>query len=283
MARHLSWVAASGARLRIATQITLRGLTWLIVVSLLVQGCAKDSVTDPSASDPDTNEDNGGSGDGLPAAPSDLAIIASCAGLVLSWQDNSSNEEGFRIYRLHIGVQTEARLYATLGANATSHTDRAVDPENIYLYQVRSYNSAGDSRRFVFDSETAIGPPRAPGNLAVTYISESLVRLTWVSLSSNVTGFEIRQRSKRCDRPLEDWTAWTPVLSVGPGESSALVSVASQLLYGYYFSVYARNACGYSTISNQARAGSCSSPGWIAPHDDADRAGRATASVHVRE
>jgi hypothetical protein len=65
-----------------------------------------------------------------PAAPSGLSI----SGGVLSWTDNSNNEQGFRIYR-------GTTLIATVGANVTSHTVGTSSA----CYHVVAYNSAGSA------------------------------------------------------------------------------------------------------------------------------------------
>src|SRR3989338_2719150 len=63
----------------------------------------------------------------LPAAPSNLqASNAICGAIRLTWQDNSNNETGFRIYRSRSQSFSIGGYYATVGANVTSYTDPTV-------------------------------------------------------------------------------------------------------------------------------------------------------------
>jgi hypothetical protein len=61
----------------------------------------------------------------------------------LSWQDNSDNEDGFRIERSLDG--TNFLLLLTLPANTTSYSDPELSASTTYYYRVCAYNFAGDS------------------------------------------------------------------------------------------------------------------------------------------
>jgi hypothetical protein len=64
--------------------------------------------------------------------------------VTLSWEDQSSNEQGFKIER-KTGINGIFSEIATVGANVTSYTDTDMRPATIYFYRVRAYNSAGYS------------------------------------------------------------------------------------------------------------------------------------------
>lgn len=68
---------------------------------------------------------------------------ATAAQITLSWQDNSTNESGFKIER-SAGGAGFAQI-ATVGANISNYTDSSVAQGGQYTYRVRAYNSAGDS------------------------------------------------------------------------------------------------------------------------------------------
>jgi hypothetical protein len=79
-----------------------------------------------------------------PAAPSNLtAVVNSSHNVLLSWTVNSTNQTGFVIQRSTNGggwVQI-----ATVGANATSYTDRSTQKRKSYTYRIYAYNSFGNS------------------------------------------------------------------------------------------------------------------------------------------
>jgi len=58
----------------------------------------------------------------------------------LSWKDNSSNEMGFRIYRI---AGNQITKIAEVGPNITSYVDRAASSNACYV--VVAFNSAGES------------------------------------------------------------------------------------------------------------------------------------------
>jgi len=78
-----------------------------------------------------------------PAAPSGL-ILKGKRGLVeMSWNDNSNNETGFRVYR---GPSAGSlSLVATLGADTASYDDTGLANKTTYYYKVCAYNANGES------------------------------------------------------------------------------------------------------------------------------------------
>jgi len=79
-----------------------------------------------------------------PAAPSNL-VAANLSGnkVKLSWNDNSSDEDQFRINRSTDG---KSWLYlTTASANNTSYTDTGLTKSTTYYYQIRAENAMGNS------------------------------------------------------------------------------------------------------------------------------------------
>jgi List-Bact-rpt repeat protein len=68
--------------------------------------------------------------------------LASAASITLSWQDNSTNEDGFKIER---GVSGSYAVIASVGANTRAYTDSGLLAATTYCYRVRSFNSSGTS------------------------------------------------------------------------------------------------------------------------------------------
>jgi fibronectin type 3 domain-containing protein len=83
---------------------------------------------------------------GAPAAPTSLVVtVPSTRGqLVLSWNDNSSNEDGFRIERSNNGSSGWTAI-ATNAMNARSFTNSGLTSNTRYYYRVRSFNRLGNS------------------------------------------------------------------------------------------------------------------------------------------
>ena len=76
-----------------------------------------------------------------------IAGPASAAQNVLTWTDNSSNEQTFKIERKAgacAGTGTFVAL-ATVPVNTTTYTDTAVVVGNTYCYRVRAANASGVS------------------------------------------------------------------------------------------------------------------------------------------
>jgi hypothetical protein len=82
-----------------------------------------------------------------PAAPSNLTVVAlkktNDKKVLLSWTDNSNNEDGFIVMRSTDGTNYTA-IDSTM-ANATSFTDTALVPNTKYYYKVSAWNNAGAS------------------------------------------------------------------------------------------------------------------------------------------
>ncbi len=81
-----------------------------------------------------------------PGAPSNLtAKAASASQINLAWNDNSGNEDGFKIMRCQGAGCTTFSQVGTVGAGVTSYNNTGLSTATSYSYQVRAYNSAGTS------------------------------------------------------------------------------------------------------------------------------------------
>ncbi|HZM88225.1 MAG TPA: choice-of-anchor D domain-containing protein [Blastocatellia bacterium] len=79
-----------------------------------------------------------------PAPPTNLTATAiSPTQIDLAWQDNSGDEQGFRIERsLDALVFAEV---ATVTTNVTTFSDTTVSPDTLYFYRVFAFNNFGNS------------------------------------------------------------------------------------------------------------------------------------------
>lgn len=82
----------------------------------------------------------------VPVAPSNLTFASIRRNsVVVTWQDNSNNEDGFEIQRC---LGTRCSDFARVGitsANAVSFADSGLAAATNYSYRVRAFNSAGTS------------------------------------------------------------------------------------------------------------------------------------------
>ncbi len=79
-----------------------------------------------------------------PASPSNLAVSsASSTSLKLTWSDNSTREDGYKIERSTDG-KTWSQI-TSVGTSTTSYTNTGLSSGKKYYYRVRAYNTYGNS------------------------------------------------------------------------------------------------------------------------------------------
>lgn len=123
--------------------------------------------------------------DAVPQNPTELTLVSqtSSTNTQLSWQDNSTNETGFRVERKTNAAGTFAGL-TTLAANTTSYTDPGpFTPGSTYYYRIIATGVAGDSM-----TSNEISFDAVAGFLEFT-ASKMKVNKTAGTISINVTRF----------------------------------------------------------------------------------------------
>ncbi len=136
--------------------------------------------------------------DTQPFFPSELKAIVGEDGIELSWQDNSSNERGFRIERKHDTTQFEE--IAMLEANKRYYEDKNISPKTTYIYRIYAYNDIGNSR---YSYEVKVitpappNPPCLPAELKGMATSPSQINLSWLDNSSDEEGFVIERKIRK--------------------------------------------------------------------------------------
>ncbi len=123
--------------------------------------------------------------------------------ITLEWQDNASNETGFRI--LQSTTASGAAVELNLPAGTTSFEITNLMAATPYFFRVQAMNGtlAGDVSSEVSATTTAANSgPAAPGNLASTMITATTVSLTWKDNSTNEEAFDI----ERADSYSSNWT-----------------------------------------------------------------------------
>lgn len=93
-----------------------------------------------------------GTGPSAPNAPTNLTGIKGTGSATLNWTDNSSDEDGFKIYR---GTSSTNLVHvATVGANITTYPDTGLARRTRYYYKVCAYNTSGESCSSVISVRT---------------------------------------------------------------------------------------------------------------------------------
>lgn len=183
----------------------LKWKKWLFLAILALapilsgcEGCDKDKYVAPPPA---------------PSAPSNLTAAATSPNEInLNWQDNSTSEEGFYVYRRITGDYARAAILST---NATSYSDTGLMSETTYWYKVTAYNDGGESDQSNEVSVATPGEPppppeplEAPTGLRADVVSYKLVLLSWEDNSSDEDGFKVHCRM--------DETVYLTIATLGP-------------------------------------------------------------------
>lgn len=191
---------------------------------------------------------------GPPDSPSLLqADTFSFQQIDILWQDNSFNEEGFRIER-KTTVNGTYGVITTVTTNVISFSDTSLLPETEYYYRLRAYNFLGDSSNSNELSDTTQPmPPAAPSGLTSTANAEIpyQVLLQWTDNSNNETGFKIERKIEGGDfQEITDRVANT----------TSWIDTAVMPNITYYYRMYGWNAGGYGGYSDVS---SVTTPSWL--------------------
>ena len=183
-----------------------------------------------------------------PAAPGNLTATAmSITQVDLSWEDNSDNEDGFKIER-----KTESEDYVhlqTVEVNVTTFSDLTATGGTAYTYRVMSFNATGGDSDWSNEQQvitpTSTSPPTTPGTTTATAFSSTQINLEWSATSNNQAGFKIERKTSGGDF-LEIASTLPSVISYS--------DTGLQPETAYTYRVKAYNDVGESEFSNEAKA-----------------------------
>jgi fibronectin type III domain protein len=127
--------------------------------------------------------------------PSGLIAVATGPTISLTWTDDSSDEEGFRVERSPTGNDPWTLLYTIYGPNATITSD-ATQPEQQLCYRVKAFNKEGNSAPSNVDCATVIF---APTNLLASQVDDRTLDLSWTNRSTLGDAVELYRAPTRND------------------------------------------------------------------------------------
>jgi fibronectin type 3 domain-containing protein len=183
----------------------------------------------------------------VPAAPSLLrARILTATVIGLTWQDNSTNENAFKIER-KIGTTGTYSQIAAVRANATTWSDTTVSAGKVYFYRVRAYLSGAGDSAYSNEAIASTRIPASPGNLRATTVTATRIDLIWTDRSSNETAFKI-------ERKIGTTGTYGQIAAVGANATTwSDTTVSAGNVYCYRVRAYLSGA-GNSAYSNEACA-----------------------------
>jgi hypothetical protein len=108
----------------------------------------------------------------VPAAPSLLVTTSvSSTSLQLGWQDNASDETGYRVYRADSAAGPYSQIGADLPANTTSFPDGGLAINVRYYYRIVPFNGLGEGNHASISPSTMAVVPGPPVVTDPTYSS----------------------------------------------------------------------------------------------------------------
>ena len=178
-------------------------------------------------------------------APANLSAQTVTSQVVLNWADNSQSEDGYTIERKE-GQTGQFAKITDVNSNATTYTDAVVAAGLQYFYRVRGFNANINSSYSNEANVTIVGSPVASPTSLAAVSSSSQINLTWQDNSNDETGFKIDRRLS----PTDTWTTITTTNANVTSYSNTSLTDGTK----YYYRVYAFNANGNSTFSNEVNA-----------------------------
>lgn len=200
----------------------------------------------------------------LPVAPSNVQTVATVDSILVSWTDNSNNEDGYVIERSANGGVwlPQPNIGAFLPPNSTSYLDSVANggllQGVVYQYRVKAIHLVNGDSTYALSAPVSLGAPPttlllAPNQFTATLsidLNGSLpqVNLAWNDVA-NETGYEVqRHNGSNCNATRN----WTDVATLGTDVVQVTdASVPGRRVdYSYCYRLRAINATSMSPWVN---------------------------------
>jgi hypothetical protein len=173
-----------------------------------------------------------------------IASYATATQVVLDWNDNSTDETGFAVWRKG-GGSDWARI-AVVATNSIQYVDTSVTAGIPYTYEVRAISNVGAS---AWSNTVTITPPSSlpapPFSITATTIAPGQIYVNWASSSLNVTSFSLCRKGGGSD--------WAQVAALGAA-TTGYVDSGLQSNTTYTYRVRAISSLAVSDWSDEATA-----------------------------
>ena len=228
-------------------------LAWLTLLLSFV-ACERTQLLEPVVEASAT----AGSGASVKAPSNISAIAGSFSQISLSWQDNSSNEDGFEVHRATPWPSSLYTLRDNLPTNTIAFGDTGLTASTQYCYKVRAYQTKGRQTSFsafsaVVCVTTQAPPPpptpSAPSNVSAALVPGITVRVLWADNSTNEDGFRLERSA--------DQVTWATVATIGPSSETSVSfiddtwTIEQQTCY---------RVLAFNAVGNSPSAAACTAP-----------------------
>jgi titin len=125
----------------------------------------------------------------IPAPPASTSATGlSDTQIRLTWEDNSDNEDGFKVLRYSAGSWVEV---GSTGPNTSGFTDSGLTSGQTYAYWITAYNAAGMAYGSAYISAVAKGPSGDAPSYSDPVVTADSARITWTNNGTAATGWRV--------------------------------------------------------------------------------------------
>ena len=165
----------------------------------------------------------------------------------LTWTDNSTNEQGFKI-ECKTGSSGSWSEIGTVEADVTSYNNSGLSTNQTYYYRVLAYSGSTNSN---YSNEYYALVMAAATNLTATAVSSSQINLNWTDNTNQETGYKI-------DRKIGSSGSWVEIATVAANVTSySNTGLSANTTYYYRVRAYSNSTTTtphYSDYSSETSA-----------------------------